>query len=39
MTFEVLNYLGFPYIHKPQFMVKYPTLGFITHQVLSSQLV
>jgi hypothetical protein len=34
MTFEVLTYLGFTYIHNPQFRVKYSTLGFITHQVL-----
>jgi hypothetical protein len=39
MTFEVLTYLGFSYIQKPQFRVKYPTLGLRTFQATSLQLV
>jgi hypothetical protein len=31
ISFEVFTYLGFPYIHKPRFRVKYFTLGLTTH--------
>jgi hypothetical protein len=37
ISFEVFTYLGFPYIHKPRFKVKYFTLGLTTPQVISVQ--
>jgi hypothetical protein len=37
ISFEVLSCLGFPYIHKPRFRVKYFTLELTTHQVISVQ--
>jgi hypothetical protein len=39
MSFEVLTYLGFTYLDKPKFRVKHSTLGLITYQVKSLQLV
>jgi hypothetical protein len=37
ISFEVLSCLGFLYIHKPRFRVKYFTLELTTHQVISVQ--
>jgi hypothetical protein len=37
ISFEVFSCLGFPYIHKPRFRVKYFTLELTTHQVISVQ--
>jgi hypothetical protein len=37
ISFEVFTYLGFPYIHKPKFRVKYFTLGLTTYQVILVQ--
>jgi hypothetical protein len=39
MSFEVLTYLGFTYIHKPWSEVKHFILGLTTHQVTSVQLI
>jgi hypothetical protein len=39
MSFEVLACLGFTYIPKPWFSVNHSTLGLITHQIISLQLI
>jgi hypothetical protein len=34
ISFEVFSFLGFPYIHKPRFKVKYFSLELTTHQAI-----
>jgi hypothetical protein len=37
ISFEVFSCLGFPYIHKPRFRVKYFALELTTHHVIVVQ--